>query len=707
MGYFLAAVAAVLCALVLAALVAFWWFKRWLRRRMGDYQKSAQLLDPRFARPARIQLDLAEDAEPGASLAALWGRCHALGFRLLADWEERNGAFALLRAARHESLPIALVLTEENDEASSAAFAMFLIDGNDRLVALSDAAGPGLESPSLSWDADAAHTPESALARLEAAARELAPREPDLRRIEDGYERAWAARIDVELARAPDRSALERRAAAHAATPAQIEQACEIELSQWHEQLSAAVLDRYRRASRIDAVAWERQRDQVHVVHDHLRPEDIGKLLGGDEATEALVRQFAAQGLGGIALYEKVVERTAAAQVRRRLGAFAGPVRAVVYGRDEREPAIAAPAAQAYAYAALDAQGEAVHGAVLARDSTDAHRQLGELGLAEGRILSEPAGLAEGMQEFLVDPEHAAAAARALREPLWIATLRAIWANKWLWAPPLVLLAWTLHEGAPYGWGDYLVFGYAGLALAAFLLLVAPMFLYNRLLVARVHGRWRTADALIGLLSALNLFGGMTRAQLLGERCKIEAARGRPEQALARWHTLQAELKPEDFAQGLVTIYDAAGDHRRMIQAQRDYLAHAPAKEMASVDLALSLARYEENVEEAEDLLARTSPQHLSELALGGHHFARGLICAARGQTDLALRQYAQALERVSQFRSTPLIGCLVAEINGYVALALKRAGRIEQADGVWRSVRGILTLHASCRGLVERYERA
>ena len=707
MAYFFAVVLAVLLTLGLAAIVAFWLFKRWLRRKMGDYMQSATLVDPRYARPARLQFDVAEDAEPGEPMGALWTRCHALGFRLLADWGERSGGFALLRVARHETLPIALVLTEAADEAQSAAFAMF-VTGSSGLHALSDAQGPAIATPAMTWEVDPALTPELALARLDGEAREPGVRQPELRLIEAVYERAWASRIDLDLASPPDRAATERRAAGRTFTPNQIEQAFSIEVGQWRDQVTAAVLDRYRRASRIDAVSWERQRDGVQVVHDLLRRDDIRGFFDGDQTIDALFAQLEAQGLTGIALYEQVLARTPAARMRRRLGEVDRPLRAVVYGRDEAEPAVAAPRAQPHTYEALDDAGKPVHGAVFAQDSTDARRQLDALGLSDARILSEPLGaMPESLREFAADPEMAAVAARAAREPLWLALLRAIWANKWLWAPPSALLVWTWLEGAPYGWGDYLVFGYAALAFAAVLLFVAPMFLYNQLLLARVRARWRTAAGLLSLLSLLNVSGGMTKAQLVGERCKIEASRGRLEQALARWRRLESELPPADYAQGLVSIYDAVGDHARMIEAQRSFLQHAAAKEMASVDLALSLARHTGAHAEAESLLASTSPQNLSELALGGYHFARGLILAERGQTDLALRQYHEALERMRQFRSMPLIAGLIAEINGYAALTLKRAGRIEQADSLWHKVRDVLALHASCRGLVQRYERA
>ncbi|HET9484397.1 MAG TPA: hypothetical protein VFO79_10610, partial [Xanthomonadales bacterium] len=216
MAFFLGVVAAVLLVLVLAAVVAFWFFKRWLRRKLGDAQRSAALVDPRWHRPARIQLDLAHDAEHGEAFDSLWVRCHALGFRTLADWSERNGAYGALRAARHETLPLGLVITENCD--GSAAFAMLAMSATNALTVYSDAQDPALVTSSMTWDVDAAQTPESAFARLEALVGTGCFRDPELRLVEAVFERAWATRLDAQIATAPVRADIERRAHGSTAT---------------------------------------------------------------------------------------------------------------------------------------------------------------------------------------------------------------------------------------------------------------------------------------------------------------------------------------------------------------------------------------------------------------------------------------------------------------------------------------------------------
>ena len=163
---------------------------------------------------------------------------------------------------------------------------------------------------------------------------------------------------------------------------------------------------------------------------------------------------------------------------------------------------------------------------------------------------------------------------------------------------------------------------------------------------------------------------------------------------------------PEYYA-GLSMIYEATGDTDRLIETQREWADSAPTLEMARLDLALSLGRYTDDIEELEDIIQSVAPGDLSEAALAGYQFARGLLAAQRGQGEMAIRHYAQALETIEPMSNVPLAAALMAEINGWCALELKRAGKAEDAEQIWQVVSPILVLHASTATLVQAYEAA
>lgn len=697
---FVKIVLAVLLAFAVLAGLLRWWIKRWLRRRFGNYAAAAALCDARFQRPARIELQrqAADTLEP--ALEALWSRCQALGFRPLADFSTEDGDLAQLRAGVHSELAVAVAVT---DGASGAHFSLFALDAEQRLSALGDGPGESLSRGTLDWQVEPALTPEDAWERLQAQLAGRSLRAIDLRLFALAYERAHARRMDALLARPPERAAIERAAAAIRPRPdeAQVALALELSIGQWQQQVVDAVLDTYRRASRLDAVRWERIGSRLHVVHDRLRPEDVRGMLVEDAGGEQLYTQLLAQGVSMSRLYELLAERLPAGQGRRRLWQVDAPIRATIYGPDEE--AAAQPLAGTHVYEARDASGAPVGGAVVARGSREAKQQLAAMGLEDGKLLLESTPLGE-LPDLMLDPKLAAAAARAAREGLGMALLRALKGNAWLWLPPLLLVGWSAYEGGPYGTGDYLGFGYALLAVAALLVLILPMVLYNQLLQARMHARWRTARFCLSALTRLNLLGGITANQLLSERCKILAGEGRSADALALWQAEEAHLSPEQYQAGLVMIHDASGDHPRMIEAQRAVIAHG-GQELARIDLAMALARHTDQVDEAEALIAGFDPQGLSELALAGFSYVRGLVAAARGQHDTAIRHYEQAARQARQFQSNPLVLGMIAEITGYTALALRAAGDRARADTLWQQVRPLLGLHRGCERLIARYD--
>ncbi|MGQ0798798.1 MAG: hypothetical protein ACT4NL_01620 [Pseudomarimonas sp.] len=695
---FLKIVAAVVLVLLVGGVVAWWGFKRWLRRRVGHYTASAALLDDRYAVPARVHLQLSEIESPSASFTQLWDEAHALGFRRRADFETREGNPERLRFAAHESLPIALTIAEHDE---STHFALFALAEDQRLRVISDGPGAAMQCGTLEWEVQPSLALAAAFARVQQECIGRSLQAIDLRLFRDVYERAHARRQDAVLRQPPQRDEIARRASA-TSTDEHINQAHRMARSQWSERVQEAVLDHFRQTSRIDAASWERLDGDLHVVHGQLDAEEIRDLLVGEDSDRIVWQQLQAQGLRGVGLYEAVSERLAPSRQRRCLGEVRQPLLARVYARSEDEATTAQ--ARPHHYSAVNLDGDAVHGVMLARHSLDAKQQIQQLGLQSGKVLTEPKPLGE-QPNWMLDPAFAAIAARSVREGLAMACLRALVGNLWLWGPPLALAAWNVYQGMPFGWGDYLGFIYLVIALAFLLLFIAPMLLYNQLLHSRVQARWGAARLCLGLLARVNLLGGLREDQLLLERAKITAGEGELDVAIGLWNSQASRLTEAQFQAGLVQIFDAGGDSAAMIAAQRSALS-AGGGDMEKIDLAMSLAKSGE-AEEAATLVGDINPSGLSELAIAGYQYARGLVAMRREQYSQALRHFSQAIQQADQFRSMPLIIGLLTEINGYSALSLKRNGDTRKATELWRQVRPLLGKHASCRRLVAEFESA
>ena len=703
MATFLQIVLAVVLVLVLGVVIGWWWIKRRMTRAFGDYSIAAELLDPAQLQPARLQLQRSEGADCGSELVASGDQLRALGFQRMADFEDHGGSLLILRATRHRDLPIAAALIE--DYSDNAFFVLFTMDSDKRVAARGNGPGESITTALLDWQIDAGLTPESALEAIRGVVSESSL-PIDLRLFRAVYEQVHAVRMDRKIVHRPTREAIEERsvASSHPATDEQIEQAHQIVLEHWKSQIEEAVLDRYRRASKIDAVAWEGLRDEVQVVHGRIEDEDVEALLVVDEVSERIFEQCRAQNLSGMELYQAVARQLPRDQQWTQIGSVERPVRALLFAPNEDIDSDT-PAARQFVYAAEDDTGKKVQGAVFAENGHDAKQQIANLGLRNARLLLEPMLGPDELDDLLIDERSAVAAARSASEGIGRSVLRALIGNWWIWAPPAVMLVDTINDGLPLGWGDYAIVAWAALAVLGMVFLIGPMIAYNQLLLAQLKARPGQARICLRTLSMLSVFGGITRSQLTTERCKILAAEGRLDEALALRSEDRAGIPEDEYQAALVSIYDAAGDWPAMMDAQRALLAATPAKDTATVDLAMSMARYNEDADAAEALIQSVAPADLSEVGLIGYQYVRGLLASIRGQYDQALRHYAQSIETAAQFISFPIMIGLAAEINGYAALALKKSGKPDRAQQLWEQVSPILKLHRSADPLVAAYQ--
>ncbi len=707
MGTFAMIVAAVVLVLAVGIGIAFWFAKRWLARRVGDWSVACELVDAKVHRAARLKLQQSSalDLADNASAAACQEAFQALGFRKLMDYETDSLELPMLRALVHPSLPIAAALIPGE---TTCHFECFAITEDNRVMAVGTGPTPAAQSQRLRWVVDPAITVPEAVTTLREHLGDAQLRPMDVRLFRAAYEQAYAARMDAELARAPSREALEARGRERQppATETQIAIAVDAQRSAWLDQVEEAALDRFRRTSGIDAVTWERTREELQVVHDQLPEDHMRDLLVWDDASELAFEQTLAQGLQGRRLYEQVSKRLPAASRRQRLGEVRFPVAAAIYGVDLDQAEEDAPGeSYEYVYQALDAaQGRAVSGKLMASSTADAKRQLQDMGLTDTRIVIDPT--VDGGQ-LQVPADNIDTYLQSIGANWWQNLLMMIRGNWLLWLPPLLLVLWSLGGGRPFGWGDHLAFTYLAVALLGTAYLIVPALAYDALIRARNSERWQAATILLKLCKARAGADDFYRQQLELEGCKILVGRGESSAALERWHSLQGQLSEVDYNNGLTALYGAAGDWPRVIATQRHGLSLAPDPVPVRVDLAMSLARFTDEVDEAEALIGGLNPNELSELVLGGFMYTRGLIALKRGQLQVADRQLSQAVEHVKAYEAGPAVAPWGTEIRAFLALTWKRAGKGDAASSLWEAIESRLRYNPLAPRLVAEYRAA
>ena len=702
---FLKILLAVFLVVVGLLAVAWWVIKRKFKAAVGDYMVAAELIGELDEFPARISLRRSA-ISPGSGFDPIDMDIKELGFQRMADLVEDHGAFYCMRAYSHRSLPIAAALAEVDDDRY--AFVFFAMTSDKRAVGRGTGPGKGISNVRVDWQIDDDAEINTA---FEAVRTGLSDDNlpMDLRYFRAIFEQVWAVSMDAVISRPPLREAIEAQASALDTefTDDQVEIAYSQAREHWQQQVTDAALDRFRRTSKIDAVEWEALREEIEVIHEYVTDDEVEDLLAVDEKSEQLFLKCREQNLSGLDLFHAVASRLSPDQQWEKVGAVDRPVRALIFKPAENLVSDR-PTAGRYVYTAIDADGEEVQGTVVANDGRDAKAQIEALGLTDGKLISTPAPFDdEALDVHLFDDESAQIVVRASKESILVSASRAFVANWWIWLPPAALLAKSLYDGMPFGWGDYVIFVYAGLAVAALLFLIAPMILYNQMQLALVKAATGRAKLLLRLLAVTNAFGGITKQQMLAERCRIISMAGDCDEALALWEKHRNAVEDDDYYQGLVSIYDADGNIEAMLEAQQAYLQATSNKDVATVDVAMSLARFTDDVDAAEDLLMKVAPSDLPEMGLMGFQYARGLIASQRGQSAQALKHYGQAMETAEQFAGVPLILAIIAEINGQAALTLKRSGKRDEAAAIWSQVGPLLSRHSSMARLVNAYESA
>ncbi len=702
-------VGGVVLTLVILIVAAYFWLKRKATQFITGYSASVELVDPTLLAPARLRLERSAAMEHDEATTSLIQSLNPLKFQPLVDFDDLTSG-QVISAFRHRELPIAAVVMPSALAGSDPEprFMVFSAYRDKTVYGFGNGPIDEVRLRRLEWLVDDASTPADALERVRRHGSE-SPLPVTERLVQSVLEQVYAIAMDWRLRVPPSRADIVSRARTLELSPSDrdIEGALEIAFDHWCDQIRETALDRYRRQSRVDAVRWERIEGNIDVVHDNLSDDALEyMLIDGDEKVEAVYEQLQAEDLSGSDLFA-AMQRELPAETRRTvIATLQQPFPISIYALPESPPKDSG-ALQRFLYSGTGHEDQSVEGIVVGLTTKHALRHLKAIGVGSPRLLLAPSeGLADELPGDL-NPSDMAALAQTLKQSGWRTALRAFTANWLLWIPTTALLIKSLLDGAPFTWGDYVVFGLFALSIFAVTVIVGPVIAFDRVQAAKLYHKPKIGLLALRVVRTLNVLGGATPQELLGEQTRLLAMDGRADDAMVLLDSHRAELGESGYYAALGQVHDATGDWDQMIAAQRESAKASPDQSVQLLDLALSIARHSSNKSEAARLLARLDAENLAELPRLGYDYARGLLAADRAELGKALAYYAQALEACEQFAGNPFIHALIAEINAYAAIALKRSGRDDEAHEVWDSAWSILAPHPQGVPLLAQFERA
>ncbi|HEY5994677.1 MAG TPA: hypothetical protein VIU46_08775 [Gallionellaceae bacterium] len=351
-----------------------------------------------------------------------------------------------------------------------------------------------------------------------------------------------------------------------------------------------------------------------------------------------------------------------------------------------------------FLFEGIGPDGTAEKNSLVAVDVTDAHQQLTRMGYRDIRVLTadlETVKLSKSAEnappEELINTRY---------DSLLIAVLKIYKGNWPFWVPGVLLVANEWRSGGPLYGGIALLA--AGLLLTTVLSL--PVVLHNQEQLARVYGRYRSGLLYVSLLRRLNFTKAITPLYLDAERAKMLAGMGKVEQALQEFSVHADDPNQVSYLTQLVSIHDAAGDRKKMIEVQRKLLAESKNSNEIRIDLAWSLVRYTTEFDEARQLVAGLHSSNCGGLYASGLRIVHGLLAQVGNQHEVAARELRKVLDELAAMTSPGIIG-MRAELRAYLALSLKALGRRGEADALWQEVLPLLKIHHYDL-LIKRYEQ-
>ena len=291
-------------------------------------------------------------------------------------------------------------------------------------------------------------------------------------------------------------------------------------------------------------------------------------------------------------------------------------------------------------------------------------------------------------------------------------------ATKFFWAlkrhsiffgPLLLWNYFSWHGDRPFGWNDWLGFISTVTYLLIFILMVAPMIVYDQLLEAAVWHDWATQRRYIRLARLLRRLKrtGIPENELLFREANALAAAGNLGEARTLVEPLRNHPEIADylFLCRLSTIYERAEDYAGQLKCMEEAAVKKPDSVEAWIDLAAVRIRHFQNVAGARSALEQIAGKELPELARAIVLHISGIVSVEERDYGAAVTQLREAETVLSKFGNA-LIQSFLAELQGYLAMALAAQGRTDEARRRFEKMKPLLVAQKANR-LIFRVDRA
>lgn len=364
-----------------------------------------------------------------------------------------------------------------------------------------------------------------------------------------------------------------------------------------------------------------------------------------------------------------------------------------------------------FSYRAVAPDGREVVDRVVAASAAAALAALHEQGLRDVQLLDDENSAARlGAPGSARRLEISARDEMAMRRQRSLSA-RVLWVfrrHAWVWGP---LSAWLVYASWRDGWS---LPAWPAALLCTFLLWFAwatlPMVLYQQALEASAWCRWRETERWMRWLARWKAWFRIPfpAHEIAFRTATARAGQGRLDEALAlvaSW-AQDRSLAPGFYAMRLVSVYQAARDHRQAGAQQQEAHRLAPSTSTA-IDLGVTRVRWLDDLAGARELLDPIDAAPLPPLAQVFLHYGRGLIALAQNDPDAALQQLQQALERGRGLIGiAPGIQALLFDARAHYGLALARLGRAAEARAHFKAAYPMLKARGDA-ALIDRCKAA
>lgn len=249
-----------------------------------------------------------------------------------------------------------------------------------------------------------------------------------------------------------------------------------------------------------------------------------------------------------------------------------------------------------------------------------------------------------------------------------------------LLVPAALYVGWTLFRQHPPGLLLWCSVGM--LSVPVFFAFYLTFFTYSRkfdlLLAAWSWGQWQEVTAL-----AARLRGHVPDFELDAREAVAIAKLGRIDDGLdlIERHADSEEIPEWMYWGRLAEFHECLEQHHQAIECHRLAYEVAPDVPTVELDYAICLLKNDENLQEAERLIASAEAKPLSDILQMLLPFVHGLRDLRNGKHGTAIQHFLEAQNRLSPLASSqPLIRLIIDFISAWLTIAAVGSGNTELA---------------------------